>query len=129
MASTHREPLAGELVFWFIDEREDRVDHLREELRAMTLPAHFKVFAECGTFHGELSKALDSVAELGSQLAPAFAFIDPFGFSGIPFALIERLLKQQRTEAFITFMVDSINRFLEHPRNSIVQHIAEAFGT
>jgi len=35
-------------------------------------------------------------------LAPTFAFIDPFGFSGIPFTLIERLLKCKRSEAFVT---------------------------
>ncbi|MDQ3777115.1 MAG: hypothetical protein M3461_23560 [Pseudomonadota bacterium] len=59
---------------------------------------------------------------------PTFAFIDPFGFSGIPFSLIERLLKCKTTEAFVTFMVDAINRFLEHPEDKVVQHIVEAFG-
>jgi hypothetical protein len=42
--------------------------------------------------------------------------------------LIERLLSHKRCEVFITFMVDAINRFLEHPENKVVQHIVEAFG-
>src|SRR5207247_3345136 len=28
-----------------------------------------------------------------------------------------------------TFMVDAFNRFLEHPKDTVVQHIVDAFGT
>ena len=42
---------------------------------------------------------------------------------------IERLLTHPRCEVFITFMVDAINRFLDHPKDSVVQHIVDAFGT
>ena len=62
-------------------------------------------------------------------MAPTFALVDPFGFSGIPYSLIQRLLSQRRCEALITFMVDAINRFLEHPDDTIVRHIVDAFGT
>ena len=95
----------------------------------MSIPNHFKVKPECGRFNEKLKEALDSLDADGSRLDPTFAFIDPFGFSGIPFALIERLLNQRRCEAFITFMVDAINRFLEHPKDKVVEHIVEAFGT
>ena len=80
VASTHRKSLEGELVFWFIDEKPDRVAHLREELKAMTLPAHFKVFAECGTFHEELSKALDSMAANSPQPSPLLILSASRGF-------------------------------------------------
>jgi len=39
------------------------------------------------------------------------------------------LLKQPKTETFITFMVDPINRFIEHPNDQVVQHIVDVFGT
>ncbi len=129
VAINHRKAMAGELVFWFIDERRDRVDHLQQELAGITIPGHFKVTADCGRFDEKLRELLDSLDAQGSQLAPTFAFIDPFGFSGIPFALIERLLKRPKCEAFITFMVDAINRFLEHPKDNVVRHIVETFGT
>ncbi len=80
-------------------------------------------------FHEKLGHVLDTIDADKTTLAPTFAFIDPFGFSGIPFSLIERLLKCRRCEAFVTFMVDAINRFLEHPEDKIVQHIVDAFGT
>ena len=129
VAINHPRAMTGELVFWFIDEREDRILHLKEELRELWIPAHFKVKTESGKFHEKLGMVLDGMEAKGSNLAPTFAFIDPFGFSGIPFTLIERLLKQGRCEAFITFMVDAINRFIQNPKDKVVQHIVDAFGT
>jgi len=119
---------ASEIVFWFIEERSDRHAHLEQELAKLSLPAHFRVIANSGRFHEKCGSVLESITTAGQQLAPTFAFIDPFGFSGIPFTLIERLLRQERCEAFITFMVDAINRFLDHPEDTVVRHIAEAFG-
>lgn len=129
VAMNHRRAMSGEVVFWFIDEREDRVCHLQQELQGLSVPAHFKVKAESGKFDEKLGWVLDRMEAKGSNIAPTFAFIDPFGFSGIPFSLIERLLRQERSEAFITFMADAINRFLQHPKDKVVQHIVEAFGT
>lgn len=72
---------------------------------------------------------LDGIEAKGLQIAPTFAFIDPFGFSGLPFELIQRLLRNPKTEVFINIMADSINRFLEHPDEQTKQHIVSLFGT
>jgi three-Cys-motif partner protein len=124
----HRKALRGEVVFWFIEEREDRLDHLRQELTTIVVPKHFKIVSESGKFHEKFGDMLNSIDAGKGSLAPTFAFIDPFGFSGIPFTLIEGLLKYKSCEAFITFMVDAINRFLKHPEDKVVQHIVDAFG-
>lgn len=129
VAKNHRRTMKGELIFWFIDEREDRISCLEQEIQKNSIPTHFKVSVESGKFHEKLGVVLDDMEAKGSNLAPTFAFIDPFGFSGIPFTLIARLLKQKRCEALITFMVDAMNRFLEHPKDSIVKHIVDVFGT
>jgi three-Cys-motif partner protein len=128
VAATHRKALGGEIVFWFIDEREDRIDHLKSELRAISVPSHFKVHAEFGDFREKLEALLNRIDGDKQVLAPAFVFIDPFGFARIPFSLVRRLLQKKRCEVLITFMVDSINRFLEHPDEQIVGHIDELFG-
>lgn len=128
VAVNHRKSIGGEVVFWFIEEREDRFAHLRQELDSFSIPSHFKVVSESGKFHEKFGEVLNSIDADKHTLAPTFAFIDPFGFSGIPFLLIERLLRRKRCEVFVTFMVDAINRFLEHPEDSIVQHIVDAFG-
>ncbi len=124
-----QETLRGKLVFLFIDERPDRIAQLEQELAVLSLPSHFSAKAETGVFHEKLDSILDDLEAQSLQIAPTFAFIDPFGFKGVPFNLVERLLKHPRTEVFITFMVDSINRFIEHPNDQVVQHIIDAFGT
>jgi len=121
--------MQGELVFWFIDEREDRIEHLKRELQTVSVPGNFKVKPEYGRFHEEVGSILSGFGETGGSLAPTFAFIDPFGFSEIPFKVIKSLLAHKGCEAFITFMVDAINRFLRHPEDDIVKHIVDAFGT
>ncbi len=54
VALTHRRTLDGKLIFLFIDERSDRIAHLRQELATILLPSHFSVMAETGVFHQEL---------------------------------------------------------------------------
>ncbi len=41
----------------------------------------------------------------------------------------QRLLSKNKCEVLITFMVDSINRWLTHPDPQIRSHIVETFGT
>lgn len=74
-------------------------------------------------------KLLDDLETKGLRIAPTFAFIDPFGFKGLPFELVQRLLSNPRTEVFINVMIDSINRFLQHPDDQTKQHIIRLFGT
>ena len=128
-ARTHRANLAGELVFLFVEERQDRADYLAREITSLHLPDHFKVDVECGMFAENLAAKLNRLDADGHQIAPTFALIDPFGFSGIPYNLISRLLAKNKCEALITFMVDSINRWLNHPDPDIRSHITQTFGT
>ncbi len=128
-ARTHRANLAGELVFLFVEERNDRVAHLNGLIAAIPLPGHFKVHVEEGTFAAHLTALLDALDQERGQIPPTFALIDPFGFAGIPYALIKRLLAKDKREVLITFMADSINRWLTHPDENIRAHITETFGT
>ena len=95
-ALTHQAKLPGELVFLLIENRPDRADHLDAEIAKLQLTSSFKVQVERGTFADKLGKTLDSLDSDGSPIAPTFALIDPFGFSGIPYALIQRLLVQEQ---------------------------------
>ena len=47
--------------------------------------------------------------------APAFALVDPFGWTGIPLAVLSELMKRQSTEILVNFMFEEINRFIVHP--------------
>ena len=62
-----------------------------------------------------------------ASLAPTVSFIDPFGFSGLPFVLFKKLLCNPKVEVLITFMVDSINRFIEN--EDLKNQFEELFGS
>jgi three-Cys-motif partner protein len=124
-AKNHPAPLARDLVYIFIEERADRVAHLKSRVAALKLSGRFHVTIQQGTFAENLTSILNGLG----PVAPTFALIDPFGFAGIPYALIRRLLGKNKSEVLITFMVDSMNRWLTHKNEEIRGHITEAFGT
>lgn len=128
-AKSHRAQLSKELVFLFVEERQDRADILTKEVEALQCPDRFKMEVKCGEFAPTLTKILDGLGRNKGRLAPTFAMIDPFGFKGIPFLLMKRLLDNPSCELFVSFMVDSINRWLTHPGEEIRAHIREAFGS
>ena len=129
VAMEHRARLTGEVIFLFVDKDKDRIDHLKSELAKLSLPLNFKVHAEEGRFDEVFSELLRSVREDKRKLAPSFVFIDPFGFAGAPFDLVKQILENPRSEVFITFMVNAVQRFLEHPDNAIRKHFVELFGS
>jgi three-Cys-motif partner protein len=128
-AVAHAQRLTGEVVFFFIEEDQKRADHLEGEIAKLNLPKNFKASVERGEFETSFGATLDAIEKGGLKLAPTFALIDPFGFAGLPYALISRLLSHQKCEVLITFMVDSINRWLTHPDEEITARIVETFGT
>ncbi|MEM7034638.1 MAG: three-Cys-motif partner protein TcmP [Chloroflexota bacterium] len=117
------------LTFLFMDAENDRIEHLKTELANLSIPDNFNINTVAGEFDIEFKALLDYVSKEDRQLAPTFAFIDPFGFKGLPFELVKRLLEKPQTEVFINLMADSINRFLTHPDHQTTQHIIDLFGT
>jgi hypothetical protein len=70
---------------------------------------------------------LDYLEASAQRIAPAFFFIDPFGYSGFPMRTLGRILKHPRTELFINFDVYDIIRFLE--AGHAKQSLTGLFGT
>jgi len=118
----------SDVFFLFIDERPDRIEHLKTELSSLNPPKNFHPDARVNEFENTLTQILDNLNQQGRQLAPTFAFIDPFGFKGAPFSLVQRLLDNPRTEVFINIMIDFINRFAEHPMSTDRQYIKDLLG-
>lgn len=129
-AKKHRNRLQkNRLIFHFVDERPDRISQLNDELEQIEVPDNFEIRPVARAFEHEFRDLLNNFDKDEFQKAPIFAFIDPFGFKGVPFDLVQKLLKKPRTEVFINIMADSINRFLEHPDKVTRQHISDLFGT
>lgn len=122
-----------EVAFLFIEVKEDRAAALKEEIdgfRAIRpVPDWVRIRVIQGEFAPMMTKRLDHLKGKGLQLAPTFAFIDPFGFAGVPLGIIARIVKNPRCECLITFMFEAINRFLSHPEPEIKDHFDQLFGT
>jgi hypothetical protein len=93
------------------------------------LPANFRWRVVGGkTFEeGFRENLLDFYGKHGKPIPPTFAFIDPFGWTGVPFTLVKEILSHQRCEVLINFMFEEINRFIEHPDQ--VENFDSLFGT
>jgi len=128
-AKTHKAKLSKEICFFFVEERKDRADNLEAEVKKLGCPESFKTEVRCGEFAPTLTAELDELAKEGLKIAPTFALVDPFGFAGIPYGLIKRLLENPSCELFISFMVDAFNRWLNHPAAEVRANISEAFGS
>ena len=121
--------LYKELVCTFIEKNEENYNNLERLVKSEkeTCPEQYekiKVYCYNDAFVDVASQVMDKA---GAKLAPSFFFIDPFGFGGVPFDLIRKILSIKRTEIFFTFMSRDINRFLESSAHGSV--LNKLFGT
>ncbi len=117
----------GRVSFLFIEERTDRAEMLKQVLDHIETPANFRVRVAGGTtFESEVTSLLD-IREKAGRVPPMFALIDPFGWSGVPFELVHRLLSHRSCEVLVTFMYEEINRFLS--LSAQVENFNGFFGT
>lgn len=89
----------------FVESDRERFAHLELELARFTLPEHVKVGAYNADFEDTLAGILSHVEQ--GRLALAFVMIGSFGWTGFPFALIERIGREERSEVFVSFMIES----------------------
>ena len=60
------------------------------------------------------------------ELGPTFVMIDPFGIRGVTYQVLQRLAQYGKTELLISFMYESISRFMKTP--GFKQHLDSLFG-
>lgn len=122
-----------EVLFCFIERREDRAAALQQELQAFGENQPIPGWVNYKVIHGEFTNVmitkLDDLDEKGKRLPPTFAFIDPSGFKGVPMEVIARIVKNPRCECLITFMYEYINRFINSTDLIIHGHLDQLFAT
>jgi three-Cys-motif partner protein len=121
-ARDHTYPIRGELVCIFVEDDPERYRHLKSLLDSLspTLPSRIKWEAVKGRFDEHLTVTLNVIEAQKKTLAPAFVFIDPFGFSHTPFRTVSKILGNSRCEVLVNFMYEEVNRFIsleEHADN------------
>lgn len=116
------------ISFLFVERDSDRADMLRAVLDGIPTPPQFSVRIEGGrTFEEVVTEYLDARTGDEQRMPPTFAFIDPFGWSGVPFNLVRRILSYPNCEVLVTFMYEEINRFIGHPDQG--KNFDSFFGT
>ena len=120
--------MRSEINYLFIEKDVDRYRHLTQVLCGLhaELPANCNYQAFNSTFDETLTAVLNSIDQQNVHLAPAFVMIDPFGVSGTPMNVIERVFDNPKSEVYISFMYRDINRFREH--SNFEKHLDELFG-
>lgn len=119
-----------EFLFLFVEPEKDNFANLSKELEAFWAgrggqPGNVTVRMFNCTFEDAAQQVLDAVG--AKSLAPTFAFIDPFGWTGLPMEVISRLLAYNKCEAFVNFMLDHVNRFVE--LDEVQNSFQQLFGT
>lgn len=127
LSHRHRPQMTSEIVYLFIEEREDRVDHMRQEIAAVAIPDNVKVHIEHGRYEDAFRARLEDIRDARRQLAPTFAFIDPFGYSDAPMDLTGTFLQFQRCEVLVYMPLPYVARFVG--RNGQDAAMATLFGT
>jgi three-Cys-motif partner protein len=106
----------GKVICFFIEKDKDNFKNL-EEVLEREKPSiknwhKIEVIKQNDEFANVASGIFQYLEEEKNTLVPSFFFLDPFGFSGIPFSIIEKILFNPKTEVFFTFMVRDIARFI-----------------
>lgn len=124
-----------EFVFLFIEHDKDNAASLAQalldyrrsyEATGRKWPDNVKYEVRHGTFAENAKEIVKYLREQKATLAPTFAMVDPFGWTGMPMTTMAELLNHPSCEVFVNFMVGFVNRFLEHPDQT--GNMDELFG-
>lgn len=106
-----------EFVFMFIEKDAENCAALDDELEKLKVelapwPSNIKTHVVNGSFDSEMAQLVQAVRDQNRQLAPTFAFIDPFGYTRFPMELLAQIAATPNSELFINFMVGFVQRFI-----------------
>jgi three-Cys-motif partner protein len=112
----------------FIEKVPRRAACLEGIIDSLALPENFKPTV-CGgvTFEEAYNQVVKGLIAGKARTIPTFAFIDPFGWSGVPFEIVADILGRPSCEVLLTFMYEEMNRFLGHPDQE--ENFDRYFGT
>ena len=113
-------PIQKPFEFHFVERKrrvaaalKANIEHLKQH---RIVPPNFEIHVhERQTFAQAYEQHIRGHLQAHAR-APAFALVDPFGWTGIPMAILSELMKRPSTEILVNFMFEEINRFINHPK-------------
>lgn len=120
---------AKECCFLFVEKKPDFAESLKATVAQMVLPKNFKWEVRAGEFAEVLTEIVDPIQQQGQTLAPTFAFLDPFGATGLPFKAVADILSFPTCEVLLNLDSDGIGRLLAVAKiEKNQQHLTSLFG-
>lgn len=118
-----------EWFFYFIEKEPTFASSLTNVISESSWPKEFTCHVQPGTFDQQLRGILEDHKQQPGGIPPTFAFIDPFGATGVPFSLVAEILKYRSCEVLINLDSDGIGRlvaaqFIDKNR----EHLDQIFG-
>ncbi len=119
---------SAEVKFVFVELEPDRAQYLERlvEAEKADLPGNCDALVVQGRFDATMTTLLDDIESKMKALAPCFLMVDPFGISGTPMTIIQRVLRHPKSEVYISFMYEAINRF--NTTSEFAPHLDALFG-
>lgn len=119
---------AGGIHCVFIEENLERFDHLKNKIDVTITPKKIQTHFFNSTFVDGLSALRKQAHNPFLPPSPLFAFVDPFGAKGVPFADIKDLLSRESAEVLINFDSDGIGRIFRAKDAANHDILNEIFG-
>jgi three-Cys-motif partner protein len=101
-----------EFRFLFVEKNPSFADNLNQTISAIAWPTQFNWNVENTSFEEKVGGLLNDFRRENRQLAPTFAFIDPFGATGLPFKVIGEILRHSTCEVLLNLDSDGIGRLV-----------------
>lgn len=118
----------SEVLFFLIEHDPQNVDLLRAEVTALgKLPERIQVHISCDDCFTQMERILSNLEDKGTRIAPAFVFVDPYGFK-VPGNLIRRLLAVGRVEVFINIIWRELDMAMAQAQNLAQGGMAETLN-
>lgn len=126
-ALSHLSVIRSKVLFYFVEYDKKRADTLEEIINELNIPDNFRIKVVNNEFEAAFDELMGFYRDRSKPLHPTFAFIDPFGWKGVPFSIVREILSHRSCEVFVNFMYEEVNRFLGHPDQ--VVNFDSFFGT
>ncbi len=110
----------------FFEKDQENYEFLLKEIQTLKKSPNMKVLSYHSDYETILQQTFTSLHEKENQLAPCFAFLDPFGFD-LSMKLMNDFLSFQKSELFITFMYRYVNMAIMD--DALVSKMDQLFGT
>lgn len=119
---------SSEVLFSLIEHDPKSVDLLRAEVAALgKLPERIQVHISCDDCFTQMERILSGLEGKGKRIAPAFVFVDPYGFK-VPGNIIQRLLAAGRVEVFINIIWRELDMAMAKAQDQSNRGMAEALN-